>query len=64
MGLESFEGRFTGASGLGVTVTRGWMVPRKQFNINCRSDASKVCRKHGSKRINLPDFDLLSSCPK
>lgn len=27
MGLESFEGRVCGASGLGVTVTRGWIVP-------------------------------------
>lgn len=32
MGLVSVEGRFTGASGLGVTVTRGWMVPGNNFD--------------------------------
>jgi hypothetical protein len=30
VGLESAERRWFGASGLGVTVTKGWMVPSGQ----------------------------------
>lgn len=37
MGLDSVDGRFTGASGLGVTVTKGWIVPAKQFQQQCCS---------------------------
>lgn len=29
VGLESVDGRVAAAKGLGVTVTNGWMVPRR-----------------------------------